>query len=250
MNVAESHNRHARRNDNPLPGGDVERQACVLIVDDDAYLCEDLHRTLQSAGYSAVEAADGETALQMLAAHPVDLVLLDLKLERSRLSGMDVLRHAARTCPEVPVVVISGEGTIRTAVEATRLGAYDFLEKPAGRERILLTVRNALEKVYLQRERNRLLAEADRPYRIVGSGPAMQAVFRIIDRAAATTSKVLVSGESGTGKEILGFTAHHLVALRQAEAPFGHSVCLAAGQRDERQQQQNGGHDAHCETLL
>ncbi|NBC18256.1 MAG: response regulator, partial [Bacteroidetes bacterium] len=192
--------------------------ARVLVVDDDPYLRENLRGILRDAGYDTEEAPDGQQALEVLAARPVDLTLLDLKLERSRVSGMDVLRHLAGNGMDVPVVIVSGEGTIRTAVEATRLGAYDFLEKPVSQERILLTVRNALDKVQLQRERDRLLDEVSQAYRMIGSSPAVREIYALIDRAAQTGSKVLITGESGSGKELVAHAIHQ--KSDRSGAPF------------------------------
>jgi two-component system nitrogen regulation response regulator NtrX len=180
----------------------------VLVVEDDLYLRENLQAILDTAGYRSHEARTGHQALDLLRTHSIDLVLLDLKLERSRLSGMDVLRQMADDETDVPVVIVSGEGTIQAAVEATQLGAYDFLEKPVGQERILLTVRNALETLRLQRERDRLLAEAGEAYRMVGSSRALRKVYDLVDRAARTNAKVLITGESGSGKELVAHAIH------------------------------------------
>lgn len=192
--------------------------AHVLVVDDDPYLCENFQGILQNAGYAVCKAHTGPQALDQFQTHPADLVLLDLKLDRSPLSGMDVLRRMGDEAPDVPVVIISGEGTIRAAVEATRLGAYDFLEKPIGQERILLTVRNALEKVHLQRERDRLLKDAGHAYQMVGSSPALRDIYRLIDCAAQTNSKVLITGESGSGKELVAHAIHQ--KSMRADGPF------------------------------
>lgn len=190
----------------------------MLVVEDDPYLRENLRGILRDAGYHTEEAPDGQQALDVLASRPIDLTLLDLKLERSRVSGMDVLRHLAGNGMDVPVIIVSGEGTIRTAVEATRLGAYDFLEKPVSQERILLTVRNALEKVRLQRERDRLLDEVSHAYRMIGASPAVREIYTLIDRAARTGSKVLITGESGSGKELVAHAIHQ--KSKRSEAPF------------------------------
>ncbi|WP_457652786.1 sigma-54-dependent transcriptional regulator [Rhodocaloribacter sp.] len=197
--------------------------AHILIVDDDPFIRESLGEILHYAGHSTVEAGDGKAAIDLLARHPVDLILLDLELPR--VAGLDVLRHAQAEYPHVPIVIISGKGTIRIAVEATKLGAYDFLEKPVDARRTLVTIRNALEKVRLERERDRLLDEAKARYRMVGSSRAMQDVYRLIDKAARTPSKVLVNGESGTGKEMVARAIHHNSARRAG--PFVALNCAA-----------------------
>jgi len=195
----------------------------VLIVDDDPHVRESLKEILDYAGHAAEEAGDGKAALDLLSRKPVDLVLLDLDLPR--VPGLDVLRRTAAEHPEVPVVIISGKGTIRTAVEATKLGAYDFLEKPLEAERTLLTVRNALEKALLLRQRDRLLEEARERYRMVGSSPAMQGIYRLIDKAAGSQSKVLIVGEHGTGKEMIARAIHHNSS--RAAGPFVAVNCAA-----------------------
>ncbi len=197
--------------------------AHILIVDDDPYVRESLGEILHYAGHSTVEAGDGKAAIDLLARHPVDLILLDLELPR--VGGLDVLRHAQAEYPHIPIVIISGKGTIRIAVEATKLGAYDFLEKPVDARRALVTIRNALEKVRLERERDRLLDEAKARYRMVGSSRAMQDVYRMIDKAARMPSKVLINGESGTGKEMVARAIHHNSARRAA--PFVALNCAA-----------------------
>lgn len=200
-----------------------QHSAKVLIVDDDPYVRESLRDILEFSGYATVEAGDGKTALDLLTPPSVDLMLLDLELPR--VSGMDVLRQVVAEYPGLPVIIISGKGTIRTAVEATKIGAYDFLEKPVDAQRTLLTVRNALEKAVLQRQRDRLLDEARQRYRMVGSSPAMQRIYQFIDKAAAVQSKVLIVGESGTGKELIARAIHHNSA--RAAGPFVAVNCAA-----------------------
>jgi two-component system nitrogen regulation response regulator NtrX len=209
----------------PLQKGNVmhSQPTTVLIVDDDPHLRESLREILEYANYSVEEAADGKIALEALAQRSIDLMLLDLDLPR--VSGMEVLRQTAAAHPEIMVVIISGKGTIRTAVEATKLGAYDFLEKPLEAERTLLTVRNALEKASLQRQRDRLLDEARQRYKMVGSSLAMQDIYRLIDKAATTQSKVLIVGENGTGKEMIARAIHHNSA--RAAGPFVTVNCAA-----------------------
>ncbi len=182
-------------------------QATLLIVDDDLYVRESLREILSDSGYAIEEAADGKIALDILAQRPVELMLLDLDLPR--VSGMEVLRKVTSNFPEIGVVIISGKGTIQLAVEATKLGAYDFLEKPLEAQRTLLTVRHAVEKFLLVRQRNRLLEETKARYRMIGAGAAMQRIYRLIDKAAFSQSKVLILGENGTGKELIARAIHH-----------------------------------------
>ena len=205
------------------PSHDATPDAHILVVDDDQHVRASMSDILEHTGYTVLEAGDGKTALDQIDAEPVDLVLLDLQLPR--VSGMEVLHQTAAERPALPVVIISGKGTIQTAVEATQVGAYDFLEKPVDAQRALLTVRNALEKAQLQRQRDRLLEEAKEQYRMVGSSAPMQRVYTLIDKAAATNSKVLITGENGTGKELVARAIHHNSA--RAGEPFVTVNCAA-----------------------
>jgi len=197
--------------------------ATILIVDDDRFVRESLREILNDNGYTIEEAADGKTALDILAQRPVDLMLLDLDLPR--VSGMEVLQTSAAEFPRVGVVIISGKGTIQLAVEATKLGAYDFLEKPLEAQRTMLTVRNAVEKIYLVRQRDHLVQEAKERYQMIGTSSAMQEIYDLIDKAAASPSKVLILGENGTGKELIARAIHHN-SSRAAE-PFVAVNCAA-----------------------
>lgn len=197
--------------------------ATILIVDDHLYVREILKEILNDNGYTIEEAADGKIALEILAQRPIDLMLLDLDLPR--ISGMEVLKKIAANYPETGVVIISGKGTIRLAVEATKLGAYDFLEKPLEVERTLLTVRNAVEKLLMVRQQNRLIEEAKERYKMVGASSAMQQIYHLIDKAATTDSKVLIIGENGTGKELIARAIHHNSV--RASLPFITVNCAA-----------------------
>lgn len=183
------------------------KNATILIVDDDIYVRESLREILSDAGYTALEATDGKMALDLLTQQNIDLLLLDLDLPR--VPGMEVLRQVTTGYPNLEVVIISGKGTIQQAVEATRLGAYDFLEKPLETQRTLITIRNAVEKLYLVRQSNRLVEEIRERYKMVGTSPAMQQIYRLIDKAGASQSRVLIMGESGTGKELIARAIHH-----------------------------------------
>lgn len=198
-------------------------QATILIVDDDLYVRESLREILHQNGYLIEEACDGKIALDALAQQSFDLMLLDLDLPR--VNGMEVLRRVAADFPQTGVVIISGKGTIQLAVEATKLGAYDFLEKPLEAQRTLLTVKNAAEKLMLIRQRNRLVDEAQQRYQMVGTGLAMQRIYHLIDKAAISQSKVLIMGENGTGKEMIARAIHHNSSRRSE--PFVTVNCAA-----------------------
>jgi two-component system nitrogen regulation response regulator NtrX len=180
--------------------------ATILIVDDDAEVRKDLTKLLQPHGYHCLESSDGKMAMECLKQQDVDLLLLDLRLPR--LSGIEVLKRCRENDPDLPVIMISGHGTIAQAVEATKLGAFDFLEKPLHAERTLVTIRNAVEKRRLKRQRDSLLREARQQFQMLGSTPKMLEIFRLLERAAKVDSKVIIYGESGTGKELVARNIH------------------------------------------
>ena len=179
----------------------------ILIVDDDRYIRENLTDILSSKGFVCLEAKNGKEALEKLASEKFDLLLLDLKIPK--IDGMEVLKECIEKYKGLPVVMISGQGTIKFAVEATKLGAYDFLEKPLEAERILITVNNALKSHSLQKQRDYLLAETRYRYRLIGESPEMKNLFEQIEKATNVDSKVLILGESGSGKEMVARTIHY-----------------------------------------
>ena len=233
-------------------------RATVLIVDDDEQVRQCLKEVITLEGYKTLEAGDGKTALKVLSEQTVDLMLLDLGLPR--ITGMEVLRCAVKKHATVPIIIISGKGTIQTAVEATKLGAFDFLEKPVDIHRTQVAVRKVLEKARDERQRDRLNEEANQRYKTVGTSPAMQEVYALIDKAAITQSKVLIYGESGTGKEMIARAIHYnsprktypFVAVNCAAIPetlieselFGYekgSFTGALGARPGKFEQADGG---------
>lgn len=195
----------------------------VLIVDDDRFVREGLGRLVERAGHAPLEASDGKEALSLLEEEPVDLMLLDLDMPR--LSGIPVLRQVVMEHPNVPVIIITGKGDIPKAVEATQLGAYDFLEKPVDAQRVLLALRNALEKAKIERQRNHLLSEVQARYHMVGNSEPMQRVYGLINQMASTKVRVLITGENGTGKELAARAIHH--NSKQASGPFVGINCAA-----------------------
>lgn len=199
------------------------KKARLLIVDDDRSLCEILVNMLSDEDFVTDTANDGRTALTKFRKNGFDIVLLDLKLPD--MTGLKVLEKMMKEKSYVQVVMISGQGTIHIAVEATRIGAYDFLEKPVDSERLLVTLKNASEKGRLEREKARLLENVREHYAMVGQSAALRHVHELISKAAATNSKVLIEGENGTGKELVA-RAIHINGPRAGE-PFITVNCAA-----------------------
>lgn len=178
------------------------RKAKILVVDDEENIRKSLKMILEYEGYSFLEAADGEEALDIIEETVgLDLVLLDIKLPGR--DGLEVLAELKEKPYRPEVIMISGHGTIKTAVDATKLGAFDFLEKPLHRERVLLCIRNALNQSKLLRECQDLRKKSDKRYELIGNHPSMKKLWKEIMKISPTNATVLIHGESGTGKELI-----------------------------------------------
>ncbi len=197
----------------------------VLIVDDEKNILLTLQQSLQLAGYRTETASSGQQALELIAARVVDAVLMDVTMPD--LDGLTVLERLLGQRPLLPVIMMSGHGTIETAVKATRLGARDFLEKPIGRERLLVALRNALEIKAVQDELRELRADAGQ-FEMVGRGPSISQVYERIRRAAPSEGRVLITGENGSGKELIARAVHR--NSRRAKGPFIKLNCAAVPQ--------------------
>jgi len=193
--------------------------ARILLVEDEPNMARTLAKNLERAGYAVTHAANGEAALATLAHESYDVVLTDLKMPV--LDGMGLLRALHERAIGTSVIVLTGYGTIESAVEAMKLGAADYLIKDARPQEVLLTIERTLKLQALERENARLRTEIGRFEGIgelVGASDAMQAVYRLVDAVSQTKSTVLVSGESGTGKELVARTIHRQSPV--AAAPF------------------------------
>ena len=180
----------------------------ILVVDDEENIRKSLKMILEYEGWQFLEAADGEEALEIIEETVgLDLVLLDVKLPGK--DGLEVLTEIKKRPYSPQVIMISGHGTIQTAVEATKRGAFDFLEKPLQRERVLLSIRNALNQSKLFRENLDLRKKAEKRYELIGSHPLMKKLWQEILKTAPTNATVLIYGESGTGKELIARAIHN-----------------------------------------
>ena len=190
-------------------------KAKILVIDDEEEIRNSLKMIFEYEGYECILAANGPAGLKMIEREDADVVFLDIKMPQ--MDGMEVLKAAKEREGSPPIVILSGHGNIQTAVEATKLGAFDFIEKPPESERILLVARNALSQRKLSEENRRLKLTFDDRYRIEGQSMALQKVGEAIKRAAPTNATVLIMGESGVGKELVA-RAIHRNSLRKDEA--------------------------------
>ncbi len=180
----------------------------ILLVDDDSPIRGSLRQVLEGDGHRVLEAATAAEAREILTQEAVDLFLLDVFLGDE--SGLDLLRDIRQREPDACSVVISGESDIPTALEAIRIGAYDFLEKPVGRSKLRITVRNALAAVLRSQVTRDLRSAQLQRYTFTGSSAPLREVERVISRAASVNMPVLITGENGTGKEIVAHRVHLL----------------------------------------
>ena len=178
----------------------------VLIVDDEEGIRRSLSGVLQDEGYEVEAVASGEDCLERVTCSAVDLILLDVWLPG--MDGIETLRRLQQQAPGTAVVMISGHGTIETAVRAAKLGAFDFIEKPLSLDKTVLVVKNALAQHRLARENLRLREQLQEKYRIMGESVPMKALRQQIAMAAPTNGRVLIYGESGTGKELVAHALH------------------------------------------
>ena len=232
--------------------------ARILIADDEELIRETLRDILEHEGYKTDLAKDGENALQLIRKIKYDIILCDIKMPK--VDGMDVLEQSMELAPDVPVIMISGHGTVETAVEAARKGAFDFISKPPDLNRLLITIRNALDKSTLITETKNLRRKVSKTREILGESKPIVLIKETIEKVAPTEARVLITGSNGTGKELVARWLHEkssrsegpLVEVNCAAIPselieselFGHekgSFTSAIKQRIGKFEQANGG---------
>ncbi len=199
------------------------RLGTILIIDDVESFRSTLARTLELANYRVVTCGEHTSGLRLLEMHTVDAILLDLQIPGVK--GFEALEAIRAAHPLLPVIMITAFGNIPTAVQATKLGAFDFLEKRADRERLLLVVRNACERSRLEAERLVLLRSVHERTRMVGESQAIKDLLRLVERVAPTENSVLIVGETGTGKELVADAIQG--SSRRAARPFVRMNCAA-----------------------
>ncbi|NLJ45737.1 MAG: sigma-54-dependent Fis family transcriptional regulator [Treponema sp.] len=198
----------------------------VLVADDERNIREGLAEALRLEGYEVALAADGEEALRAVENGRVDLVVTDLCMPK--VSGNEVLKRVAGSYPGIPVIILTGHGTIEDAVDSMRIGAFDFITKPVNLDHLSLLVRRALESRELERQNQELQREIESQKRIssiIGRSPEMKRIFDLIRRVAPTKASVLITGESGVGKELIADALHNLSP--RADKPFIKVHCAA-----------------------
>ncbi len=195
----------------------------ILVVDDEQSIRESLMGILQDEGFRTLFAQNGEEGLALLREESPDLILLDIWMPG--IDGIETLRRIRETYPEQLVIMMSGHGTIETAVKATKLGAYDFIEKPLSLEKVLLCIQNAMKIGQLVEENRSLKAKLAKEYEMIGDSSAIRNLKSQIAIAAPTSGWVLITGENGTGKELVARAIHSLSQRR--ENPFIEVNCAA-----------------------
>ncbi len=197
--------------------------ADILIIDDERAIRKTLSEILSFEGYKVDEAADGEEGLKKFREKTFDLVLCDIKMPK--LDGIEFLQRAGEINPDIPIVMISGHGNIETAVEAVKKGAYDFISKPPDLNRLLITIRNAMDKSSLVSETKVLKRKVSRVQEMIGESAGIKKIKETIEKVAPTEARILITGENGVGKELVARWIHE--KSNRASGPIIEVNCAA-----------------------
>jgi two-component system, NtrC family, nitrogen regulation response regulator NtrX len=195
----------------------------ILVIDDERAIRNTLKEILEYEKYQVELAENAKQALELIKSSDFDLILCDIKMPE--MDGLELLPHLIETHPDTPVVMISGHGNIDTAVEAIKKGAYDFIEKPLDLNRLLITIRNAMDKSKLVNETKKLRKKVDQKYTIIGNSPAINHILDITNKVAPTDARIMITGLNGTGKELVARRIHDL--SNRASGPFIEVNCAA-----------------------
>jgi DNA-binding NtrC family response regulator len=196
--------------------------AKVLVIDDEQSIRNTLREILEYEKFTVKDAADGMIALEMIDKEDFDAILCDIKMPK--MDGIEVLEKILDKV-DTPVIMISGHGTIETAVEAIKMGAFDYIAKPLDLNRLLVTIRNAMDKSSLITETKKLKRKVSKTYEMIGESPAMIQIKEMIDKVAPTNARVLITGANGTGKELVARWLHE--KSERARSPFIEVNCAA-----------------------
>ncbi|MEK6785965.1 MAG: sigma-54 dependent transcriptional regulator [Nitrospirota bacterium] len=197
--------------------------ASILVVDDEEAIRTSLRSILEDEGYEVSVAANGVEALKIYGTDPPDLMILDIWMPE--MDGLETLRRVKEFVPATQIMMISGHGSIETAVKAIKLGAYDYIEKPLSLENVTFRVKQALEQFRLAQENRSLRTKVQQKFELVGQSPAMQRLRELIETAGPTNSRVLIGGENGTGKELVARAIHS--HSTRSDHPFVAVNCAA-----------------------
>lgn len=197
--------------------------AKILIIDDEKSIRNTLREILEYEKYEVLEAADGMEGIQKLEQNFFDVILCDIKMPR--MDGMEVLAKLNELSPDTPIVMMSGHGTVETAVEAIKSGAFDFILKPLDLNRLLVTIRNAMDRSQLITETKVLKKKLNKTFDMVGKSPALLKIKEMIERVAPTEARVLITGANGTGKELVARWIHE--KSNRVEGPLVEVNCAA-----------------------
>ncbi|MFA5780852.1 MAG: sigma-54 dependent transcriptional regulator [Bacteroidales bacterium] len=196
--------------------------AKILVIDDEKSIRSTLREILEYEKFDVEEAADGMEGIELAKKTQFDVILCDIKMPK--MDGIEVLEHIMKIS-DVPVVMISGHGTIETAVEAIKKGAYDYISKPLDLNRLLITIRNAMDKAHLVSETKVLKKKVSKTWDMIGESEAITQIKDMTDRVAATDARVLITGDNGTGKELVARWLHE--KSKRSNMPFVEVNCAA-----------------------